>query len=258
MEYLVLKEQYITTVKELKEALKSYLEAVKNKKITKLLSSHSEEFYGQYLKLVNDFCHIVENTKLFNELEPMWYYSCEIDDTGASLHLCHVGRLEVDENENIDSLYVDEDFELVKVNAKLLTVEEYSKIYGVTVGAVRQWIRRGKIRTAIKAGSEWRIPELTELHGRGYTEGRYFCEESIENIPEEYSFLESCCGVAIKQAGCDTFNVICDYRDSEEERCIKMSTKEREKFELFLITKDGIKVYKERFEEINISNAMYN
>ena len=258
MEHLILKEQYITTAKELKEELNSYLEAVKSKKIVKLLSSHSEEFYGQYLKLVSDFCHMVENTELLNDLEPMWYYNCEIDDTGASLHLCHVGRLEVDENDIIDCISIDEDFELVKVNARLLTVEEYAKIYGVTVGTVRQWIRRGKIRTAIKAGSEWRIPELTELHGRGYTEGRYFCEENLDNIPEEYSFLVSCCHVVIKQAGCDTFNVICDYRDSEEERCIKMSTKEREKFELFLITKDGTRAYEERFEEIFLPNAIYN
>lgn len=257
MEHLILKEQYITTAKELKEELNSYLDAVKSKKIDKLLSLHSEEFYGQYLKLVSDFCQLVENTKLLNDLEPMWYYNCEIDDTGASLHLCHVAMLGVDENENIDSLYVDEDFELVKVNARLLTVEEYAKIYGVTVGTVRQWIRRGKIRTAIKAGSEWRIPELTELHGRGYTEGRYFCEENIDNIPEEYSFLVSCGNVIIKQAGCDTFNIIFDYRDSEEQRCITMSTKEREKFELFLITKDGIRAYKERFEEIFLSNAIY-
>lgn len=258
MEHLLLKEQYITTEKELKEELNNYLAAVKDKKINKLLSVHSDEFYGQYLKLVSDFSLLVENTRLLNDLEPMWYYCCEIDDTGASLHLCHVDRLEVDENEIIDCLSIDEDFELVKVNARLLTVEEYAKIYGVTVGTVRQWIRRGKIRTAIKAGSEWRIPELTELHGRGYAEGRYFCEENIENIPAEYSFLNLCCQINIKQAGCDTFNVICAYRDSEEERCIKMSTKEREKFELFLITNDRVRAYKERFKEIEILNAIYN
>ena len=55
MEHLLFKEQYITTEKELKEELNNYLAAVKDKKINKLLSVHSDEFYGQYLKLVSDF-----------------------------------------------------------------------------------------------------------------------------------------------------------------------------------------------------------
>ena len=59
-------------------------------------------------------------------------------------------------------------FELVTVPSALLSVEEYAAVYNVSVTTVRQWIRRGKIRSAIKNGCEWSIPELAAVSGRGY------------------------------------------------------------------------------------------
>ena len=57
----------------------------------------------------------------------------------------------------------------------------------VTIRAiwVRQWIRRGKLRSAVKAGSEWRIPELSEIIGRGYRRGTFHWDDKLSDVPEE-------------------------------------------------------------------------
>lgn len=49
-------------------------------------------------------------------------------------------------------LVEDEDFTIHQTNARLLSLEEYGGVYGVAADTVRQWIRRGKIRSAVKLG----------------------------------------------------------------------------------------------------------
>ena len=44
----------------------------------------------------------------------------------------------------------------------LYSVNEYANLHNVAVTTVREWIRRGKLDTAIKKGLEWFIPALTE------------------------------------------------------------------------------------------------
>lgn len=77
------------------------------------------------------------------------------------------------------------------VDTKLLTVDDYANTYGVNTGTVRQWIRRGKIRNAIKLGNEWRIPELTDMPTRGYQTGIYMWMEYLKNLHKEYEFLRN-------------------------------------------------------------------
>ena len=63
-----------------------------------------------------------------------------------------------------------------------------------------EWIREpfangfegGKIRSAEKHGSEWRIPELTEPNHRGYQFGQFKITGHIDSLPEEYAFINDC------------------------------------------------------------------
>lgn len=253
-----IEEQYITTRVQLIDEIESYLKAVENKKLSDLISNHSENFYQQYLMLIRQFYDLVKHTLLLKQLEPEWIYSCEIDDTGASLNLCHISDLTVNEEDMITSVCINEEFQLIKVNTKLLTVEEYANIYKVSVGTVRQWIRRGKIRRAIKAGSEWRIPELAEPYGRGYSTGIYNCTRNIENIPEIYSFISSAYRIEIEQIDYDTYEIRCDIRGNDEDVYIKMNGKEREKFELFLISNSDIEANRDFLETIVQINIAYS
>ena len=131
----------------------------------------------------------------------------------------------------------DQSFVLIYVHSKTLTVDEYAKTYGVTAGTVRQWIRRGKIRNAIKVGSEWRIPELTELPTRGYSAGVYMWHERLKNLPEEYAFLNNYVAVLINQdQGDKNYFKISFVAGGVDTKEMRVDVKEREKIELFLIS----------------------
>lgn len=209
---------------------------------------HSAAFRRLYLDIMRRFYEKVEKTKLFDELEPWWCYQYTMDDTGASLHLQYVEDADFDDDMNLDCVFLKEDFELVKVSTRLLTVEEYAGVYGVEVGTVRQWIRRGKIRSAVKAGSEWRIPELSEITGRGYRRATFHWDEKLYNVPEEYSYISNYDWISIDQNIQDRnlYRVVLRGKGIKSKEII-METKDREKFELYLISNPLIKPTSETF-----------
>lgn len=211
-----------------------------------LFNRHSAAFRNLYINLFKQFHTVIENTRFFDQLEPWWCYEYEVNESGITLHLQYVDGVTFEDEDTLSSVTVGEDFELVKVSTRLLTVEEYAKIYDVSVGTVRQWIRRGKIRSAVKTGSEWRIPELTEITGRGYSTGYYHWSDTLVNLPEEYAFLEEYSSLFIEQSEADKnqFSVTCYGKEGKHLEKI-METKEREKFELYLISHPLIKASEE-------------
>mgnify|MGYP001852987356 FL=1 len=198
---------------------------------------HSAAYYHIYQKMLEEFYDRIKQTKLFNRLEDFWYYTISFSDTGAKLFLCYADKCEFDDKGHVIQIGQGQSLPLIIIPAKNLTVEEYANMYGVGVGTVRQWIRRGKIRNAKKRGREWLIPELTELPGRGYQSGVYEWFEYLEDLPEEYEFLRNYTVVIINQNRENkklyevTFaagGVIPEKKEYNE--------KERERLELFLIS----------------------
>lgn len=136
----------------------------------------------------------------------------------------------------------------------MLSVEGYAAEYGVGAGTVRQWIRKGKIRSAIKAGKEWIIPELTELPARGYQSASYMYYDRLDNCPEEYSYLHDYSTVIINQ-NCEDkgkFDVILAAAKTKP-KYLTFDTKEREKFELFLISHSKIHYVDGSTDGLNIA-----
>ena len=142
---------------------------------------HSAAYYHIYQKMLEEFYDRIKQIKLFNRLEDFWYYMISFSDTGAKLFLCYADKCEYNEKGHVIQIGQGQILPLIIIPAKNLTVEEYANMYGVGVGTVRQWIRRGKIRNAKKRGREWLIPELTELPGRGYQSGVYEWYEYLED-----------------------------------------------------------------------------
>ena len=213
-----------------------------------LFKKHSASFRKLYIDLIRRFRDEVEEARLFEELEPYWSYTFEIDESGAVLHLEYADSVDFDDDGSITSVTVGQDFERLRVNTRLLTVEEYAEVYGVTESAVRQWVRRGKLRSAVKAGKEWRIPELSEVNNRGYRRGRYKCEPNLSDLPEKYSFIKGCKYITITQSKEDKGKYeVTILSDSVDAKFMEMDTKEREAFELFLISHPLIKADSELF-----------
>lgn len=210
--------------------------------------NHSAAFRNLYISLIKRFREKIEKTILFDELEPWWSYEYEVNDSGATLHLQYADSVDFRDDGSIDFMVVGQEFDLVKVSTRLLTVEEYASIYEVSVGTVRQWIRRGKLRSAIKAGSEWRIPELSEITGRGYRRATFHWNDKLSDVPEEYSYLKEYSWLSIDQnvKNKNLFRVVCRGKDTKSLEMI-METKEREKFELYLISNPLIKATEELF-----------
>ena len=199
---------------------------------------HSAAFYHAYENLLIKFEQKIKKTVLFEYLEDCWYYAMSITYSGAQLSLCHANK----------------HFRLVAVDTKLLTVDDYANTYGVNTGTVRQWIRRGKIRNAIKLGNEWRIPELTDMPTRGYQTGIYMWMEYLKNLPKEYEFFRNYTTAMFNQDSIDKNKFrITFVAQGVKPKDIVCDTQEREKIELFMISHPQIQYFGLPEDGLNIS-----
>lgn len=215
-------------------------------------AKYSATFYRKYNELMEQFRHVVEKSAFPGELEDWWSYTYEVGESGVTLKLEHTGSYDVCKDDTILT-HVDTSFHLLTVRTKLLTVEQYAQAYDVTTTTVRQWIRRGKIRSAVKQGSEWRIPELAEIMERGYRDGNYERLEELTDLPQEYAFLNDYVYIDIRQDKEDKtrydvlfsmkFDPLVVPREEwgQYHRTVRMDRKEREKFELYLISSSFVR-----------------
>ena len=148
---------------------------------------HSPAFYEHLDSLLARFEKEVSETTLPEPLNDWWNFSYRITTSGIQLFLNFYSWSSYSTTYEVERT---DKFVLIDVSSKLLTVAEYAQIYGVDQVTVRQWIRRAKIRDAVKAGREWRIPELAEMPTeKGYTPCQYVWSEELRNLPEGYDFL---------------------------------------------------------------------
>lgn len=90
-----------------------------------------------------------------------------------SLEISHYDYIIFDEDNDIKESSAS-CREIYRLPCELMTVAEYAELSGVTVITVRQWIRRGKLRTARKNGRDWLIPSLSMPPQRGYESATCF------------------------------------------------------------------------------------
>ena len=247
-----LRDTWLTTKEDVLTWLSEEMERVADQSRTD--KKHSAAFYYAYTKLLTRFYMIIENTVLFNRLEDFWHYTIGVSSAGAVLSLCYLDNYMVDENSGTLTLYgTGQTLPIIQVHGRYLSVEEYASEYSVGAGTVRQWIRRGKIRTAIKTGKEWIIPELTELPDRGYQSATYFYNGNLPDLPEEYEFLNGYTGVVINQDRNDRmkFTVMVAAPNKAPVRKV-METKEREKLELFLISRPDVRYIEGPMDGLNV------
>ena len=152
---------------------------------------HSLPYYNGLLRLLNHVILEVKTRNIFPAPDG-WYYSFTVFNTEADLFIRHVKSMEETEDEGTASTTIeyDESFRLISYPVNLLSVEEYAKLNKIEAVTVRQWIRRGKLRTAVKLGGEWRIPEITDTPARGYTSVRYYNDGRFFPLPQSYKCLE--------------------------------------------------------------------
>ena len=201
---------------------------------------HTVQYYNALSQLLNKVIVEIASRNIFDAPEG-WFYSFVITNKSAALYIQHVAEIRMDENGNA-LLDVNEKFRLINYPVRLLTVEEYASVSKTEAGTVRQWIRRGKLRNAIKIGGEWRIPEITDPPTRGFTPVRYYNNGHFLSLPKEL-------GVSLNQKPC----IIDIYKAKEEKGYVVLfdyapamipqrllTDAERERLELMLISNSNI------------------
>lgn len=225
-----------TVLEVAKEKKKAIMEHLKNN------CDHSVAYCETMENILNDFIAKVEVNPIMTITDPWWGYSIEMENNKMELFLCRIDRISftIAEDNKITCKWINKrgNYSVCKSSCKKLTVEEYADKYGVKPVTVRQWIRRGKLRSAEKIGSEWKIPELSDIPKRGYLPGHYYLNENCtEELPKEYQYLAKAFIMMISQSIADRniYEVHCFSKKGNYEK-IQINEKEREKLELFLIS----------------------
>ena len=201
---------------------------------------HTLQYYNALSFLLDKVILEIASRNIFDAPDG-WFYSLEITNKNAAMYIRHVSDIQEDEDGNV-VLDIDERFRLINYPVGLLTVEQFASRSKIEAGTVRQWIRRGKLRNAIKVGGEWRIPEITDPPTRGFTPVRYYNNGQFFFLPKEI-------GASFNQHP----SVIDIYKSKEEKGYIVLfdyapailpqkllTDAEREKLELMLIGNPNI------------------
>ncbi len=203
-------------------------------------SQHTLQYYNALSSLLDKVIVEIASRNIFDAPEG-WFYSFEVTNKNDALYIRHVSEIQEDEDGNA-VFDIDERFRLINYPVGLLTVEQFAAHSKIEAGTVRQWIRRGKLRSAIKVGGEWRIPEITDYPTRGFSPVRYYNNGHFLSLPKEL-------GVSLNQHPC----VIDIYKAKEEKGYLVLfdyapaiipqkllTDTEREKLELMLIGNPNI------------------
>ena len=199
---------------------------------------HSHFFAEEFKRYSTEFCNRIEKSVLPTPLPDEWEFQWYMTESEAELELKHTTPIGE----------VDQSYVLITVKPRMLNTEEYALRCDTNVRTITQWIRRGKLRAAYKAGNEWRISALTEKpENRGYIDSYYKWEEVLEGLPDEYKFLNQFGSVAIRKSNesSDKYEVKFTERDSADggfsDYIVKTyGNEEREKLEIVLIANRNI------------------
>lgn len=253
--------QSLRTKKDVCEAIeKEYIRA----QVNSYDDAENSTYYERLCYMFFRFRKKIGQSYLFDAPEGMWQYVIEYDCYGIRLYLRLVdGILKeyrddnndyyeligVKEPEVIDRKFIIgssmENYLMVDLKSEMITVDRFAEIYEVKPVTVYQWIRRGKIRSAVKMCGEWRIPELADTPNAqsGYKPAEYLWnKKEVTDFPEEYKFLSGSGYVGISKVEKQTNAYELSYSDENGSNKKIFTAAEREKLELFLISHPLIKI----------------
>jgi excisionase family DNA binding protein len=201
--------------------------------------AYSEEKRYILLELCDEFLRCIRSINIPTLIKPWYCYEYSVTNDSIRLELRKYEDVLFDADGYIESATSTLEYILAEVKCKYLTVEEFAKLYKVTTITVRQWIRRGKLRTAKKVGRDWMIPELAASPKRGFESVTYLWEDISEDIIGEFPILKGRKSVYIYQNDIDkkTFHAIVNNGKK-----VDLNTQEREKLELMLISSPDVEV----------------
>lgn len=202
----------------------------------------SKEYYARLSELFDRFYDDVKSMYLLEPLNDWWGYGITVRVTGISLMLCHLlvvydgNRATTDKYRTTGVLLSDEEYAIHTTETKMMTLDEFGKMYDVSADTVRQWIRRGKIKEALKFGSDWRIPGITDISDGKLHVGDYKWNEKLSNYPTEFPDINNYTNAIISGHKGKWQVIFGNENDDVLRNSIPLTVKEKEKLELYLIS----------------------
>ncbi len=221
-----------------REVLESFDDFVEHHREKDNEEGYSEGKRKVLLSLCDEFRNELEKSDIPALAKPWLYYDYSITNEGIELSLFKCDDdIEFDDEGEISSMSSSQEYTLVEIKCDYLTVEQYAELYGVTTTTVRQWIRRGKLRTAKKKGRDWLIPALADKPKRGFESVTYYWESLPSDILTMFPFLAETNCVYLYQDDEDkkVFNAISGWPGKDNRRKVELTAKEREQLEIMLI-----------------------
>ena len=239
------KKDKLLTKAEILKSILSYIQAIKGGIDTDL----TPEYIDIEARICKELYNKINATMLPDLNEFGWDYEYYFSGEGAVLRLQHESDFVLDKTESyIESSSIDCMYDLIVVNGRLLTVEEYAKLQNVKDVTVRQWIRRGKLRFAKKLGSQWFIPEMSYVPKRGYTNVAYFIKDDETLCIEGYPCMPGGSTIEIYQDYYDKNVFNCSFDGGKQAPLeLELDRKQVEKLELEIIASG-----KARADEVRI------
>lgn len=234
------KNRYFVTKAELIDELEQRSSQLEQK-VEEMISTNTSEVDIVYINMCKSIARMMiemrdklQVVEMFDAPDcDMWRYEITIDSYGIYVELVLCDKLF-----NADlSFERKERYVLVKVDAKFYDVDKYAEINDVKVVTVRQWIRRGRIHSCKKFGNEWRISELNKPYVRGRKTVNYRWNTLLD-VPDdfEYAFINDYTDVSITQSDKKKSEFVVVFSNGDDRVQHILSTEDKERLELFLIS----------------------
>ena len=224
------------------KVINSFDAFIEHHKETDNQEDYSEDKRSVLLRLCDKFRQTLETCRLPDLTDDWWFYEYALTNDSVDLTLNYCNEIEFDESGDTSTMTSSLEFILLSVKSDYLNVEQYAALHDVSTTTVRQWIRRGKLRTAKKLGRDWIIPELADKPQRGFENVSYFWTRLPQTVTDEFSYLKDYDSLYIYQDDDDKslFGCILGCPGSDKRYRIYLNSAEREKLEVALISSNCV------------------
>ena len=197
---------------------------------------------GQLVALLDRFYDEVYSLPFMNLTEDFWQYTITVQETDITLSLVKMDVM-YDEQMKLHGkdkpvLIPIQVYPFYTTKARLLSPEDFGALYSVPGSTVRQWIRRGKLRSATKFGKEWKIPALSVVRsGERYSVGTYAWSMELPDVPDEFRFLNDYCAASVSSIHGERgqWEVLLSKKDTDQTMTLPLDTGAKERLELYLL-----------------------
>lgn len=244
-------KQYFTVNKT--EILKKIEEHIKND-YDGILKDKPSYVINEYKRLLEEFYKkivIAEIYELQND-KKFWSYQIVISEQAITLYLFQVEGFKKNESNTFSHIYdavinTESIYNIIQIDCDYFTVEEMAEIYNKSKGTIRQYIRRGAIRSVKKINaaneSSWLIPKICEVVKNPYKkqEHTYHIKGKLYYADTRFNdILYNAIYISISHDFSGMYNVRTykkDYKLLHEE---KLDTNAKETLELYLLTQHNV------------------